>query len=66
MTVVMKVRFKIKEEEIVKWIIIVNRVGFFNNDEKNKKSSYFGKIDYGLFSLKFEVCSLFEDIVDII
>lgn len=64
MTVVMKVRFKIKEEETVKWTTTVNRAGLSNNDEKNKKSSYPGKTDYGPSSLKLEACSLPEDIVD--
>ncbi|XP_021022854.1 oxygen-regulated protein 1 isoform X1 [Mus caroli] len=64
MTVVMKVRFKIKEEETVKWTTTVNRAGLSNNDEKNKKSSYPGKTDYRPSSLKLAACSLPEDIVD--
>ncbi|XP_021077948.1 oxygen-regulated protein 1 isoform X1 [Mus pahari] len=64
MTVVMKVRFKIKEEETVKWTTTVNRAGLSNNDEKNKKSSYPGKTDYRPSSLKLAACSLSEDIAD--
>ncbi|XP_031222599.1 oxygen-regulated protein 1 isoform X1 [Mastomys coucha] len=64
MTVVMKVRFKIKEEETVKWTTTVNRAGHSNNDEKSKKSSYPEKTDGGSSSLKLAACSLSEDITD--
>lgn len=64
MTVVMKVRFKIKEEETVKWTTTVNRAGLSNNDEKNKKSSYPARSDDRPSSLKLTSCSLSEDITD--
>ncbi|OBS75709.1 hypothetical protein A6R68_17839, partial [Neotoma lepida] len=64
MTVVMKVRFKIKEEETVKWTATVNRAGLSNNDEKSKKSSYLGRTDDPSSSLKLAACSLSEDITD--
>ncbi|XP_052031374.1 oxygen-regulated protein 1 isoform X1 [Apodemus sylvaticus] len=65
MTVVMKVRFKIKEEETVKWTTTVNRAGLSNNDdEKSKVSSYPGKTEDGSSNLKLAACSLSEDITD--
>ncbi|GAB1285506.1 Oxygen-regulated protein 1 [Apodemus speciosus] len=64
MTVVMKVRFKIKEEETVKWTTTVNRAGLSNNDEKSKVSSYPGKTEDQSPSLKLAACSLSEEITD--
>uniref|UniRef100_A0A8C8W4H1 Oxygen-regulated protein 1 n=1 Tax=Peromyscus maniculatus bairdii TaxID=230844 RepID=A0A8C8W4H1_PERMB len=64
MTVVMKVRFKIKEEETVKWTTTVNRAGLPNSDEKSKKSSYRGRTDGRSPGLKLAACSLSEDITD--
>ncbi|XP_017449112.1 oxygen-regulated protein 1 isoform X2 [Rattus norvegicus] len=64
MTVVMKVRFKIKEET-VKWTTTVNRADLSNDDEKSKISSYPGKTEDRSSSLKLVVpCSLSEDITD--
>ncbi|XP_076780557.1 oxygen-regulated protein 1-like [Arvicanthis niloticus] len=65
MTVVMKVRFKIKEEETIKWTTTVNRAGLSNNDEKSKISSYPGKTNNRSSSLQLAACSMSEDITDI-
>ncbi|XP_028629250.1 oxygen-regulated protein 1 [Grammomys surdaster] len=64
MTVVMKVRFKINEEETVKWTTTVNRAGLSNNDEKSKISSYPGKKYNRSSSLKLAACSMSEDITN--
>uniref|UniRef100_A0A8D2BDC5 Oxygen-regulated protein 1 n=1 Tax=Sciurus vulgaris TaxID=55149 RepID=A0A8D2BDC5_SCIVU len=61
MTVEMKVRFKIKEETI-KWITTVNRSDLSNNDEKSEISSFPGRTDDPLPSLKFAACSLSADV----
>lgn len=63
MTVVMKVRFKIKEET-VKWTATVNRAGLPINDGKNEQSSYPGRTDNRPSSLKHAARSLSEDVTD--
>lgn len=64
MTVVMKVRFKIKEET-VKWTATVNRAGLPNNDGKSEQSnSYPGRTDTRPSSLKHAARSLSEDVTD--
>ncbi|XP_055459401.1 oxygen-regulated protein 1 [Psammomys obesus] len=65
MTVVMKVRFKIKEEETVKWTTTVNRASLSTNDDKSRINSYPGKPDDRSPSLKLAACSLSEDVTDI-
>lgn len=62
MTVEMKIRFKIKEEETVKWTTTVSRGGLSNNDEKNEISSLPGRTDDLSSGLKLEACSLFADV----
>lgn len=63
MTVVMKVRFKIKEETI-KWTATVDRAGLPINDGKSEQSSYPGRMDNRPPSLKHAALSLSEDITD--
>ncbi|XP_008842649.1 oxygen-regulated protein 1 [Nannospalax galili] len=58
MTVEMKVRVKIKEEETIKWTTTVNRAGLSNNDEKSKISSYPGITDERSSTLELAACSL--------
>ncbi|KFO20479.1 Oxygen-regulated protein 1 [Fukomys damarensis] len=58
MTVEMKVRFKIKEKETIKWTTTVNRTGLLNNDEKSEISSFSGRTDDQSSSLKLAACSL--------
>nr|XP_008529035.1 PREDICTED: oxygen-regulated protein 1 [Equus przewalskii]XP_008529036.1 PREDICTED: oxygen-regulated protein 1 [Equus przewalskii] len=52
MTVEMKVQFKIKEEETIKWTTTVSRAGLSNNNEKNEISSFPGRTDDGSSGLK--------------
>ncbi|KAM5212151.1 oxygen-regulated protein 1-like isoform 1-T1 [Hipposideros larvatus] len=63
MTVEMKVRFKIKEEETVKWTTSVSRAGLSNNDEKSELSSFPGRTDGLSSGLKIAACSLSADVV---
>lgn len=63
MTVVMKVRFKIKEETI-KWTATVDRAGLPINDGKSEQSNYLGRTDNRPSSLKHAACSLSEDVTD--
>ncbi|XP_023419212.2 oxygen-regulated protein 1 isoform X1 [Cavia porcellus] len=60
MTVEMKVRFKIKETETVKWTTTINRAGLLNNDAENDISSCLRRTDDGSSSLKLAACSLPE------
>ncbi|XP_041513630.1 oxygen-regulated protein 1 isoform X1 [Microtus oregoni] len=63
MTVVMKVRFKIKEET-VKWTATVDRTGLPINDGRSEQSSYPGRMDKRPSSLKHAARALSEDITD--
>ncbi|KAM4864846.1 oxygen-regulated protein 1-like [Thomomys bottae] len=60
MTIEMKVRFKIKEEETVKWTTTVNRAGLSNNDEKS--DSFSGGTDDQSSGLKLGACSFTADV----
>lgn len=61
-TVEMKVRFKIKEEETIKWTTSVSKAGLSNNDEENEiSSSFLGRTDLSS-GKKIEACSFFADI----
>ncbi|XP_066235147.1 oxygen-regulated protein 1 isoform X1 [Saccopteryx leptura] len=62
MTVEMKVRFKIKEEETIKWTTSVSRAGLSNNDEKSEISSFPGKTDDLSSGLKIAACSFSADV----
>ncbi|MBV95630.1 Oxygen-regulated protein 1, partial [Eschrichtius robustus] len=62
MTVEMKVRFKIKEEETIKWTTTVCRADLSNNDEKSEISSVPGRTDDGSSGLKITACSLSADV----
>lgn len=62
MTVEMKVRFKIKEEEAIKWTTNVSKAGLSNNDEKSELSSYPGGTDDLSSGLKIAACSLSADV----
>ncbi|KAK2499765.1 hypothetical protein MC885_010410 [Smutsia gigantea] len=61
MTVEMKVRFKIKEEETIKWTTI-SRAGLSNNHEKSEISSFPGRTDDPSSGLKIAACSLSADV----
>lgn len=58
MTVEMKVRFKIKEEETIKWTTSVSRAGLSNNHEKSDINSFPGRTDDLKSGLKIAACSL--------
>ncbi|XP_004372646.1 oxygen-regulated protein 1 [Trichechus manatus latirostris] len=58
MTVEMKVRFKIKEEETIKWTTTVSRAELSNNEEKCEVSSFSGRTDDKSSGLKLAACSL--------
>ncbi|EHB04722.1 Oxygen-regulated protein 1 [Heterocephalus glaber] len=62
MTVEVKVRFKIKGKETIKWTTTVNRPGLLNNDEKSEISSIPGRTDDRSSSLKLAACSLSEGV----
>ncbi|XP_070248390.1 oxygen-regulated protein 1-like [Myotis yumanensis] len=62
MTVEMKVRFKIKEEETIKWTTSVSRAGLSNNHEKNDINSFPGRTDDLKSGLKIAACSLSADV----
>ncbi|XP_011357465.1 oxygen-regulated protein 1 [Pteropus vampyrus] len=62
MTVEMKVRFKIKEEETIKWTTSVSRAALSNNDEKSEISSFPGRTDDLSSGLKIAACSLSTDV----
>ncbi|XP_072808068.1 oxygen-regulated protein 1 isoform X1 [Vicugna pacos] len=61
MTVEMKVRFKIKEEETIKWTTTVNRADLSNNDGKSE-ISFPGRTDDRSSGLKITACSLSADV----
>ncbi|KAM7319857.1 hypothetical protein ACRRTK_021540 [Alexandromys fortis] len=63
MTVVMKVRFKVKEET-VKWTATVDRAGLPINDGRSEQSSYPGRMDKRPSSLKHAAGALSEDVTD--
>ncbi|KAM6171654.1 oxygen-regulated protein 1 isoform 1-T1 [Erethizon dorsatum] len=63
MTVEMKVRFRIKEKETIKWTTTINRAGLLNNDEKSEISSCPGRKDDQSSSLKLAACSLSADVL---
>lgn len=62
MTVEMKVRFKIKEEETIKWTTSVSRAGLSNNHEKSDINSFPGRTDDLKSGLKIAACSLSADV----
>lgn len=62
MTVEMKVRFKIKEEETIKWTTSVSRAALSNNDEKSEISNFPGRTDDLSSALKIAACSLSTDV----
>ncbi|XP_077022878.1 oxygen-regulated protein 1 isoform X1 [Tamandua tetradactyla] len=62
MTVEMKVRFKIKEEETIKWTTTISRAGLSNNDEKSEISSFPEGTDDRSSGLKLAACSLPVDV----
>lgn len=62
MTVEMKVRFKIKEEETIKWTTSVSRAGLSNNHEKSDINSFPGRADDLKSGLKITACSLSADV----
>ncbi|XP_057592283.1 oxygen-regulated protein 1-like isoform X2 [Hippopotamus amphibius kiboko] len=62
MTVEMKVRFKIKEEETIKWTTTVCRADLSNTDEKSEISSFPGRRDDRSSNLKITACSLSADV----
>ncbi|KAM7075838.1 oxygen-regulated protein 1 isoform 2-T3 [Molossus nigricans] len=62
MTVEMKVRFKIKEEETIKWTSSVSRAGLSNSPEKSEISSFPGRTDDLSSGLKIAACSLSADV----
>ncbi|XP_004410084.1 PREDICTED: oxygen-regulated protein 1 [Odobenus rosmarus divergens] len=61
MTVEMKVRFKIKEEETIKWTT-VSRASLSHNNEKNEVGSFLGRRDDRSSGLKIAACSLSADV----
>nr|XP_003420053.1 oxygen-regulated protein 1 [Loxodonta africana] len=63
MTVEMKVRFKIKEEETIRWTTTVSRADLSNNDEKCEASSSSGGTDDRSSGLKLEACSLSAELL---
>ncbi|XP_012644737.2 oxygen-regulated protein 1 [Microcebus murinus] len=62
MTVEMKVRFKIKEEETIKWTTTLSKADLCNNDEKSEIRSFPRRIDSRSSGLKFTACSLSADV----
>nr|XP_051700450.1 oxygen-regulated protein 1 isoform X1 [Oryctolagus cuniculus] len=62
MTVEMKVRFKIKGEETLKWTTTVSRADLPNNDEKSEISSFPERRDDRSSGLKLAACSLSADV----
>ncbi|XP_012663027.1 oxygen-regulated protein 1 [Otolemur garnettii] len=62
MTVEMKVRFNIKEEETIKWTTTVTKADLSNNDEKSEIRNISRKIDSGSPSLELTKCSLSADV----
>ncbi|KAF3822466.1 hypothetical protein GH733_007840 [Mirounga leonina] len=61
MTVEMKVRFKIKEEETIKWTTI-SRASLSHNNEKNEVGGFLGRRDDRSSGLKIAACSLSADV----
>lgn len=62
MTVEMKIRFKIKEEETIKWTTTLCRADLSNNGEKSEISSLPGRTDDRSSGVKITACSLSTDI----
>uniref|UniRef100_A0A8C9A9B5 Oxygen-regulated protein 1 n=1 Tax=Prolemur simus TaxID=1328070 RepID=A0A8C9A9B5_PROSS len=62
MTVEMKVRFKIKEEETIKWTATLSKADLSNNDEKSEIRSFPRRIDSQSSGLKLAACSLSADV----
>ncbi|XP_004633429.1 oxygen-regulated protein 1 [Octodon degus] len=62
MTVEMKVRFRIKEKETIKWTTTIDRAGLLNNDENSEINSGPGRTENGSGSLKLAACSLSADV----
>nr|XP_012319188.1 oxygen-regulated protein 1 [Aotus nancymaae]XP_012319189.1 oxygen-regulated protein 1 [Aotus nancymaae]XP_012319190.1 oxygen-regulated protein 1 [Aotus nancymaae]XP_012319191.1 oxygen-regulated protein 1 [Aotus nancymaae]XP_012319192.1 oxygen-regulated protein 1 [Aotus nancymaae] len=61
MTVEMKVRFRIKEEETIKWTTTVSKTGPSNNDEKSEMS-FPGRTESRSSGLKLAACSFSADV----
>ncbi|XP_011231171.1 oxygen-regulated protein 1 [Ailuropoda melanoleuca] len=61
MTVEMKVRFKIKEEETIKWTT-VSRTSLSHNNEKSEIGGFPGRTDDQSSGLKITACSLSADV----
>ncbi|XP_043735975.1 oxygen-regulated protein 1 [Cervus elaphus] len=62
MTVEMKIRFKIKEEETIKWTTTLCRADLSNNGEKSEISSLPGRMDNRSSGVKITACSLSTDV----
>ncbi|KAB0371902.1 hypothetical protein FD755_016840 [Muntiacus reevesi] len=62
MTVEMKIRFKIKEEETIKWTTTLCRADLSNNGEKSEISSLPGRMDDRSSGVKITACSLSADV----
>ncbi|XP_012516851.1 PREDICTED: oxygen-regulated protein 1 [Propithecus coquereli] len=62
MTVEMKVRFKIKEEETIKWTTTFSKADLSNSDEKSEIRSFPRRIGSRSSSLKLAACSLSADV----
>ncbi|XP_032702498.1 oxygen-regulated protein 1 [Lontra canadensis] len=61
MTVEMKVRFKIKQEETIKWTT-VSRASLSHNNEKSEVGGFPGRTDDQFSGLKIAACSLSADV----
>uniref|UniRef100_A0A4W2GP93 Oxygen-regulated protein 1 n=1 Tax=Bos indicus x Bos taurus TaxID=30522 RepID=A0A4W2GP93_BOBOX len=62
MTVEMKIRFKIKEEETIKWTTTLCRADLSNNGEKSEINSLPGRTDDRSSGVKITACSLSADV----
>nr|XP_025121186.1 oxygen-regulated protein 1 isoform X2 [Bubalus bubalis] len=62
MTVEMKIRFKIKEEETIRWTTTLCRADLSNNGEKSEISSLPGRTDDRSSGVQITACSLSADV----
>ncbi|KAM9102541.1 LOW QUALITY PROTEIN: oxygen-regulated protein 1-like [Sarcophilus harrisii] len=65
MTVEMKVRFKIKEEETIKWTTTVSRVGLPNNDKKSETCSFLARTEDQSPAIEISTCTNSTDILSL-
>ncbi|XP_074134554.1 oxygen-regulated protein 1-like [Sminthopsis crassicaudata] len=62
MTVEMKVRFKIKEEETIKWTTTVSRAGLPNNDKKSETCSFLASTEDQSPAIEISTCTKSIDV----